>query len=66
MDLSLKKTEQLVWSQGSQGSHQEHLYRELAAQQASYYLVDLKLTCGTGESLYCHRLVLARHSQFLR
>ena len=63
MDLSMKRTEQLVWSQGS---HQEHLYRELAAQQASYYLVDLKLTCGTGESLYCHRLVLARHSQFLR
>jgi len=58
----------VVWSQGRGGhqDHQEHLYRELAAQQSSYYLVDLKLTCRTGENLYCHRLVLARHSQFLR
>ena len=65
MDLRVRRTEQVVWSQGTPG-HQDHLYRELAAMQSSYYLVDLKLTCRTGESLYCHRLVLARHSQFLR
>ena len=64
MDLRVKRTEQVVWRHRT--SHLDHLYREISAQQSSYYLVDLKLTSSTGESLYCHRLVLARHSQFLR
>ena len=71
MDLRVKRTEEVVWSQGTRETrgargHQDHLYRELAAQQSRYYLVDLKLTCRTGENLFCHRLVLARHSHFLR
>ena len=66
MDLRVRRTKHLVWPASRTTSHQDHLYRELAAQQSSYYLVDLKLTASTGESLYGHRLVLARHSQFLR
>ena len=64
MDLTTRRTVRLVWSDVN--THQEHLYTQLSAQQASYYLVDTKLTCNTGQSIYCHRLVLARHSPFLR
>ena len=64
MDLSCHKMTRVLWS-GHQ-THTDHLHSTLSMLQSSSCLVDATLVSGSGQSVRCHKIVLAAISNLLR
>ena len=71
MDLRVNRDVLLTWPRGQ--THQAYLHRQLSSMQRAGQLCDLRLVCGdqagdpgVWRTIWCHSLVLASHSVFLR
>merc|ERR1712013_929582 len=63
MDLT---SSSITLSWGGPHSHQSQLKTMISSLQSSSTMVDMSLVCKTGESVKCHKIVLAAASSMLR
>ena len=61
MDLSLGGLTRLSWA-----DHQPHLAAVVSQLQLSSSLVDVTITCSSGQTIRCHKIILAAASPFFQ
>lgn len=61
MDLSTSSLTTLAWE-----DHQPHLSTVFARLQLQASLVDVNLTCSTGQTIKCHKVLLAAASPYFQ